>query len=179
MEPGLSLAFKTNCFSHNKRFLTDELGNMRWRYSFPISQCLNSSCLCCTACLTLHLLWWVFRLVEKPNGKHRRHSQPLNQCKRRIWWIRGKEAAVAWKHSFPPPESEQAAFNEVNNHKLCDYHLDGGCRFNHPIHQTVTLEEHAKVNCSDLNQSHISALQAFSTFILLFWSSRQEVLYHL
>lgn len=74
-------------------------------------------------------------------------------------------------HSFPPPSLNRLrSTKSLTNQQSQGLRLQfgGGCRFSHPIHQTVTLEEQAQVNCSHLYQSHMSALQAFSTLSPLF-----------
>lgn len=113
---------------------------------------------------------------EKPNGKHRRHySAAPNRCKRRTWW-KEKEWGKRSNHgSFPPPSLNRLrSTKSLTNQQSQGLWLPSGrgCRFNHPIHKTVTSKEQAQVNYSYLYQSHIWASQAFSTFIPLFWSSR-------
>lgn len=117
---------------------------------------------------------------EKPNGKHRRHySAASNRCKRRTRWKEkewGKRSSGGLKALMALflPLNRLRSTKSLTNQQSQGLWLPSGrgCRFNHPIHKTVTSKEQAQVNYSYLCQSHIWASQAFSTFIPLFWSSR-------
>lgn len=71
------------------------------------------------------------RTCEKPNGKHRRRSQPLlcgpESMRKKNMMHEEKEAAAEWKTLSLPRVWTGYVYSctQINSHMVCDYHLDG------------------------------------------------------